>query len=504
MIIIELRNRELRGIVTSGRKDIEITNVKKVDLPRNAIPKLIEGELDVLQDKIKELAQQLSLGYENQLFSVVINLEETLAQVLEVPKVKTKEIPFVINSALVQAQTVVTAQDLLAYALKKPEKGDKSESHQVLTNVLDKNVPDNLMKAFSELGLRLKTIDISPNTIIKAFYASNLAERSNKLDLIVDLSKQSVSYYQFHNKQFTFKYLEKANFDNIENYERNFESNVYQLLDEYGEYYLDDMNVILIGEEDIINHLSNKFEGKVNITKLSSELDAFINHSSENLGSYINSMGAAIRYDGLLSSHSKYDINLADSKKTKVHRNNVNYLLYFAIGCTVVIVGAFGFMGILKVQTIQLNNENEAISKAINEPSVILQREYYDELTKKNTSAEYLLNTVNNAESYLLSTQKEFTSAIYKTIHKNITVNSYISSISVTDGVIAIEYHSENEAAFANYTARLKATKEFESVTYNAYTVSAVESTHEYNGTVTVKLKNNPISNNQEGNKDDK
>lgn len=486
MIIIELRGSELRAVHLLNKKYKEVQAVSTLELPRDTIRKLIGGDYNELKISILELSEELTPNFRSQNYSFVINLGETTTHKINVPRVKTKELHQTVSSALIAQKIAMGDEDMIAYAVLK----DKDASgYGVIAQLLNKYIPENVIKAFNEMGLKLKYIDVAPNTLIKAFNRSESFIDERPLDLIVDLGESEVRYYQFKDKRFNMNYLDNVSFENLEEYQELFQSNVFQFIDEYTDYSLSDINVILTGDDEIVRHIYKNCTLDVNMVSLGETSNIIENDSMAPLSPYISAIGATIRNDKLVSAQAKYDINLLDKKKVHVKRTGENDVRNAMLASGVIFAIALVYMGNIYVYNRGMKKDNEKMSQIINSPEAVESRKYHAELTNKNNASNSIIDTINNAEKYLTGSQRKINSRYIREIHRLTTIRSEITDIAYKDGTITVNYIAPSEAAFLNYTGRLKESGLFESVDYKAYSHSQSEEGHRYSGQIVLELK---------------
>lgn len=499
MITIEIRNEEIRAIqVKSTRKLTEVSRALSKEMPSYLIQDLIDGNVEELQGIMLELLEELAHNYLDEQYTLVVNLEGILTQRLTIPKVKDKEIPLALNSALIGESIPMSADDVVAFAVLRDK---NKEKYNVLTQVLNQSISDKLTLMFNELNIKLKYIDVSPNTIIKLFNRSTYFKSESPLKLLVDLSEFDVRYYQFKDNLFNFNYLENVNFEREDNYLEYFKDNIYQFVDEFGEYELDDVEIILMGDENIAKSVIGEYGKRFNISKFADGLEFVENYSTADLDNYINALGATLRNDGLLSSHHKFDVNLLDKKKVDV-KSRISGIREVTIGGTVALVVALGFLGTIHVSNQRIIKDSEIIEVYINDPKVKEEMEYSSALKAKLSAFDNALNTMKFADVYFEDVERPYTSRVFYMLYSKLTPDSEITSVDYTDGSIVVGIETGSEASFMNYTSRLKKEGSFKLVTYSGYSggdnntpensaltgVDGAKASSTYTGTIELEL----------------
>ena len=485
MIAIEIRSDELRAVLTSGKfGKTEIVKVQSAKLSRSVVSNLIAGDTDDFVVAVRQLLEDFAIEYEKKTFSVVVNLEGIMTQRVVIPKVREKQMPLTLKSKLVNDGVLIEPESTVAFSVLKD--GNKTQ-YNVLSHVISQKVPDNITKAFNTLGIKLKYIDVSPNTIVKVFAKSKFS--SNKefpLQLVVDLSESEVRYYQFENGTFSLNFLDNASAGHHDEYFSYLEGNIRQFKDEYGQYSLDDLEVIVMGEEEIIKEFLVRYDEIFNITRFTDGIPFVKNQTLDKLDSKIDSIGASLRNDAILSSKSKFDVNLLEKKNVSIKTDlaktlrSITILGLVATGAGVLLVGS------VYVGNMKLEKDNEVLETYVTDKQIIAEVAYSKDINDRLKAFEGSLSTMVFVEEYLGNTERPYTSLAIYTLYNSLTPKTTIESLSLSDGEIDIAIRAGSEASFMNYTSRLRLeNKIFKNVTYSAYAGSKKDG---YTGTINVEL----------------
>lgn len=485
MIAIEIRNDEMRAVkLTNGLgSQRKVQKSSSVEIPFDALASLMTGNIMAMVDKVNELLLDLDVGdYSKYKFVVVMNLEGILTQRVQIPKVKDKELIYAISSALVRDNSVVTQDSIVTYSVSR-EKG-KTE-YDVISHVIDKSTAKSIIKIFEHLNLDVKYVDVSPNTIIKAFNSSVFLTSPKPLTLIADLSENEIRYYQFNDKKFNLSYLERADYTQSD-YADSFENNIYQFLDEFNEYTLEDIDIILMGDEGLINKMISSFEGIFYMRRFFEGFSTFDTRRIENINKYVNLLGSLIRYDTLLSSHAKFDVNLlrqlneaSTVKDKKAAFRNV------AIMGTLASVLAIGYIATLLIANNNLADENERIRAYVESPVVNEQIAMKEKVNEELGVYDNALSSLTTIEDYLVINKKPYNSRVYYSVTQNVPRNSGVTNLVYREGTVEISYETADENTFKEYLVMLAENELIESVDYTGYSSSGLG----YAGKITVKLK---------------
>ena len=497
MITVEIRNDELRALKTKGLRTKKIIKGFSLPMEINVLKDMADGNLKPITEKINELLKGLEdKNYQRESYTVLLNLEEVMTQKVEIPKVKDKEIPFTMNSALVRDRVPVSQDSVTAFSILQDKGKDKkfrSKTYEILTHIIDEVFIDGIMNTFAYLKLKIKYIDVVPNTLIKAFNASSHFESDYPLSLIVDLSENNVRYYQFKDKEFSLGYLDRVK-EGEEDYLDLFEDNVYQFLDEYGDHTLDDMNILLVGDDYLIKLVLSNFQGIFNIGRFS---EGFIQHKKQEfdqVDKFINNLGALIRNDKLLSSHSKFDVNLLDRDKLSKERREADNLRYIAILGVLVILAIGSYLFILKVSNDRIASENEQLEALVGASFTPGGGGGFDGLEPGESPAdrnrelkvyEDVLEDLYEIENYLVLSKYPYSSKIYSAIMDNIPPMGSVAKVIYREGTIEIQYRTVKESTFKEYVSNLNSVDMLSSVDYSGYSLSG----DSYVGSIFVEIK---------------
>lgn len=488
MIAIEIRNAELRAVkFKKGFGSKTVDKVSSVEVNFEEISGLAVGKILPLVDKVNDLLYKLDIGdITKEKYRVAVNLEGVLTQTTQIPKVKDSQIIFSAKSALAKDNILIEDEKITAFAVQKEENVEnKTRGYKVLTEVIDKGVATSIVKVFEHLELNVDYVDMAPNTLIKLFNKTNYVNSDKDLTLLVDLSENNIKFYQFLDNGFYFTYLERIRYGD-KNHVDVFEDNVYQFTDEFNEYNLDDIEIVLLGKEDLIKEIMLNFDEIFTMKRFAEELDLFKNPNNINLDEHINSLGAMVRHDVLLSSQAKYDIDLLKRIETNVSKGSVKETIK-----KIAIVGAIGlalggsYLGIVKFTSMQIAKENKEIEEFIDSPETKDQIFRKEEVERELGVYDSVLDPLLVIEDYLVTTKMPYSSRVYYSLTQSVPRNSRVTNLKYSAEKVEISYETSDENTFNIYLETLKNNPLIKSVEYKGYS----EQDDGYRGTMNVVLK---------------
>lgn len=484
MIAVEIRNDELRAILVSGMNGKKTGRANSVPVPFDVLSNFISGNIMSMTDLLNELLLGLNIGdYKKQKYSVTINLESIMAHKVQTPQVKDKQLVYSVSSALVRDNITISSDQLVTYAVIK---GTSKKAYDINAYILDRTIAKAVINLFAHFKLELKQIDVSPNTIIKAFSHSGYSKTDKPLTLVVDLSEEEVRYYQFVEKSFTFTYLDRTESNYSDSmYADAFENNVYQFLDEFSNYTLQDLDIVLMGDEELINKIVLNFEGIFLIKKFFDEFKVFDTGRTDNINKYVNSLGALIRRENSLSSSYKYDVNVLREIRERQGKSNSNSIKNIVVLGTLATVAFGGWNAYNFTVNNKIAEENQAIRNYVESPGV------KEELAKKEGLVQTLsiyndaLDTLETIESFLVANKKPYSSRAYYSITQDVPLGSEVKSTTYRDGLVEINFETSRESDFKDYVTMLGKNKLVQSVEYTGFSSSGAG----YQGQIKVQLK---------------
>ena len=494
MIAIEIRNDEMRAVkFKKGISSKKIDAVGSVDITFEEISGLATGKILPLVDKVTDLLYKLEVGnITKEEYILSINLEGVSTQQILIPKVKESQILFSARSALARDNILVEEDKLISFAIQKELKSkkedeDKDETerrrgHNLLTHVVDKHIVKSIYSTFEHLELNVKYIDIAPNTLVKLYKNSSFVETGKELTLIVDLSREDMRYYQIKDNDFHFNYLERIGYDE-EDYLDVFQNNVFQFIDEFSQYTLDNLEVVLMGDSDLIKEVMMNFNETFNMHEFTDALDVFQNKNDLDLSKYMNSLGSSIRNDKLFSSQAKYDINLLKDIKDKKGNNGLIKNIVI-VGSIALLLGG-SYLTFVKVTNIKLDKENEAILRFVNDPETLAQIDKKERLTSDHLVYDNALDVLLNIEDYLKITKPPYSSRTYYSIIQSSPSSGWVNTLTQTGTKNEISYETTTENTFKEYLLILSENPLIRKVEYNGYSSGG----EGYVGNIAIELK---------------
>lgn len=480
MIAIEIKHSKLRAAVVSlKRKRFEVKEVHEIEIDPSAIFSLSDGSTESFKYAVEDLLKELSISMSSESYSITLNLDDIMTYQVDIPKVKDKEVPMAIGSALLKNQVVMLPDSTVAYSIIREK---NPQNYSVIAQVLSMTFIDNVIKVFNELNLKLRYIDVATNTMMKILERSEYLNNERPLSLFIDVDVKSIRFYQFENNRLTLDYLEHVNFEDNDTYCNLIEDNVQEFIDNYVDYEFKDLDVILMGDTSIIKKIFKQYENLYNISTLADNLTQVENYAGQEINAYYTAVASLFRNDFLLSSHSKYDVNLLDKKKVKVQGDNStrDKVLLGLIGA--VAMGAVGYTSFLAISVNSYAKQNAEMEAFLARSEVKQQVQYYDKLLKQLNASNAIIESLEYTGDYLDNNFPDLNSDLFRILVGYVTPGSYVSDFAWDDGVMTVGYVSTNESQFMNYVARLKMNRSFEHVTYSGY-VSGSGS--EYSGMIT-------------------
>lgn len=494
MIAVEIRNDELRAVLFKGgalrAQRIEKTSTVKVE--QSEILGLTDGKILPLVDKMEALLYKLDIGdITKEKYVVTINLEGIMTQRVTIPKVKDSQISFSAKSALSRTDALLGEGNLVSFALQKEEHvEEKSRGYNVLTLSIDRLVAASIIGIFEHMELTVKYVDVSPNTLIKIFNKSSYVETENPLTIIIELSKDGTKYYRFLDNNFHSTYLLSTKSDEA-GYLDEIDNQIYNFIDEFTDYSISQMDILLMGEPDIIEEVLLNYEGivEVQMSKLSEGIDIFKNPKDLDMSKYLNSVGSMVRNDLLLSSQQKYDVNLINDLQTASRVvNSGEVIKKIAIVGTVGVLLGGSYLTLVSYTNNKLEKDNKEIMAFLDDPdtqSQIIRKETLQtELDVYDSGLDKLLEI----EDYLVTTKKPYGSRAYYSIVQGVPRDGNVKSIDYEgDGLLKLAYETTNENTFKEFLSNLERNSLVEYAEYGGYSSDSGG----YAATIEVKLKGN-------------
>lgn len=462
MILIEIRNKEiLIAKAKASGSTIKLFGLKTLDVPGGVLSNDGSYKLSSFKDSFIESIKSLELDYEKEQYLVSIALDNRISQNIDIPKVSDSKIPAVVVSSL---SAILDSVD--SFVIDSSIQGVGQSEEGKLYNMFVVGVKDTIVKStvdmFEELGLQIKVLDSSPNGLIKLYNVSDYSGNGFNEHLFVDVSLSGLTYHLFRDSKYVLSVSDHFafNLDEIETSALDCEEVLISKARTMSKSGMD-MDIILMGDPDIIKYMDKKLQRVITP-------DIFVNEGFQNLYKYTNLIGSAIRKDKYFTKNKKFDINLIDIYSKGSYSRGLSVSQKILIGILVSSLFMSGYAITQSISKKRINNEIAPMENYLNNPLTKSKIKNINELKDKTKmlleigeSADTIVSVVGNPTAI----NKEISDYIFSLLPDK----SKITNISYNGVSIRISLESPYMTAFSKMAKSLRSHPEFTHVEYAGY-----------------------------------
>ncbi len=355
------------------------------------------------------------------------------------------------------------------------EKEDNTIVNKVIAAACPKSVLTGYKRLFNNLGLPVKKISLSCNSVAKVVNYEN-KHKDNMPLLTVEVNKNYLNFCLFEDNKLSFSRM--VTLDIIEDDEsqhilRAINENVFrmeQFNKSRGGSGISD--VLFYGDLGEFDEISKYFaQQDIFVHVLKSPSNIVLDKSCE-FSQYINAIGSFYKTNRVLEKTNLLEIESSSGRDELNYGFLKSVVLTFLICISIVCVAYIGLTAVNNNMLNYINQKNAYInstevSDKLN--SIVKYNDYYNRLS------EYF-NQVDYATDSLFS-KKTMKSDVISTIQSVLNEKGEIQSLQFSSSELSMVIKCMDKALPAEIVEQLINTQEFEQVTYNGFVSSENDST---------------------------
>lgn len=469
MLSFDITDRHVRIIRgTENHGKIKVADATTIDVEEGLIVNGHIKDIPKMATIINDELKTKRMADKEAVISISSNL--IIFKELHIPKAKGTQLLTIVQN---QMQTTMGIADdySISYTIAGEIEEDGVQAMKVLATACPFEVVDCFRKVFSMLGIALRSVAVSCNTISRIIL-SNPKNKAKMPMLLVQIDPTFVSLNLYENNQLTFSRfasIDPEDYDNSEDYiYEAVNENVFRMFQFQRSRNGDNpiQNVVFYGETTEYIRLTNALEQMDITTSILGTPNNIGGYENFEFQEYANAIGAMFR-----TNKDTERINLIEVDAA-VGRSSAGASFFLSVaGAAIVaaaVVGAVYIFG--NIQENQYNSEIAEIEAWMESPEVAAQIAAVDaaqtKLDKVNIVKDVIDTAVTNYESLPV-----FTTDVIKDIEANFSGTSVDwTELSFDNGEMSMTCVARSNDEPAKVIGNFIEQDIFDNVTYNGFT----------------------------------
>lgn len=468
MLSFDITDRHIRIIRgTENHGKIKVADATTIDVEEGLIVNGHIKDIPKMATIINDELKTKRMADKEAVISISSNL--IIFKELHIPKAKGTQLLTIVQN---QMQTTMGIADdySISYTIAGEIEEDGVQAMKVLATACPFEVVDCFRKVFSMLGIALRSVAVSCNTISRIIL-SNPKNKAKMPMLLVQIDPTFVSLNLYENNQLTFSRfasIDPEDYDNSEDYiYEAVNENVFRMFQFQRSRNGDNpiQNVVFYGETTEYIRLTNALEQMDITTSILGTPNNIGGYENFEFQEYANAIGAMFR-----TNKDTERINLIEVDAA-VGRSSAGASFFLSVaGAAVVsaaVVGAVWIFG--NIQVNQYNSERVEIEEWMNSPEVAAQVAAVDaaqtKLDKVNVVKNVIDTAVTNYESLPV-----LTTDVISDIEANFTGTSVRwTTLSFGNGAMSVTCTARDNDEPAEVVGNFFEQDIFDNITYNGF-----------------------------------
>lgn len=478
MLSFDITDRHVRIIRgTENHGKIKVADATTIDVEEGLIVNGHIKDIPKMATIINDELKTKRMADKEAVISISSNL--IIFKELHIPKAKGTQLLTIVQN---QMQTTMGIADdySISYTIAGEIEEEGVQAMKVLATACPFEVVDCFRKVFSMLGIALRSVAVSCNTISRIIL-SNPKNKAKMPMLLVQIDPTFVSLNLYENNQLTFSRfasIDPEDYDNSEDYiYEAVNENVFRMFQFQRSRNGDNpiQNVVFYGETTEYIRLTNALEQMDITTSILGTPNNIGGYENFEFQEYANAIGAMFR-----TNKDTERINLIEVDAA-VGRSSAGASFFLSVaGAAVVsaaVVGAVWIFG--NIQVNQYNSESNEIQAWMDSPEVAAQIAAVDaaqtKLDKVNVVKGVIDTAVTNYESMPV-----FETKVLDDIEANFRgTNAEWTTVSFGNGAMSVTAVARDNSEPSQIVGNFVEQDIFDNITYNGFSGKEAESLDE-------------------------
>ncbi len=471
MLSFDITDRHVRIIRgTENHGKIKVADATTIDVEEGLIVNGHIKDIPKMATIINDELKAKRMADKDAVISISSNL--IIFKELHIPKAKGAQLLTIVQN---QMQTTMGIADdySISYTIAGEIEEDGVQAMKVLATACPFEVVDCFRKVFSMLGIALRSVAVSCNTISRIIL-SNPKNKAKMPMLLVQIDPTFVSLNLYENNQLTFSRfasIDPEDYDNSEDYiYEAVNENVFRMFQFQRSRNGDNpiQNVVFYGETTEYIRLTNALEQMDITTSILGTPNNIGGYENFEFQEYANAIGAMFR-----SNKETERINLIEVDAA-VGRSSAGASFFLSVaGAAVVsaaVVGAVWIFG--NIQVNQYNSETAEIQAWMDSPEVAAQIAAVDAAQTKLDKVNIVKNVVDTAVKNYESLPV-LTTDVIRDIEANFSGTGVDwTNISFGNGAMSVTATARDNDEPAEVVGNFFEQDIFDNITYNGFSSS--------------------------------
>lgn len=463
--------RIIRGMENHGK--IKVADASTIDIEEGLIVNGHIKDIPKMATIINDELKSKKMADKEAVISISSNL--IIFKELHIPKVKGTQLLTMVQNQM--QHTMGIAEDYsISYTIAGEIEEDGVQAMKVLATACPFEVVDCFRKVFSMLGIALRSVAVSCNTISRIIL-NNPKNKAKMPMLLVQIDPTFVSLNLYENNQLTFSRfasIDPEDYDNSEDYiYEAVNENVFRMFQFQRSRNGDNpiQNVVFYGETTEYIRLTNALEQMDITTSILGTPNNIGGYENFEFQEYANAIGAMFR-----SNKETERINLIEVDAA-VGRSNAGASFFLSVAGAAIIsaavVGAVWIFG--NIQVNQYNSEAAEIQAWLDSPEVAAQVAAVDAAQTKLDKVNVVKNVVDTA-TLNYESLPVFTSQVISDIEANFKGTSVgWTTLTFGNGAMAVTCRAKENDEPAQVVKNMFEQDIFDNITYNGFSYVEAE-----------------------------
>lgn len=474
MLSFDITDRHIRIIRgTENHGKIKVSDAHTIDVAEGLIVNGHIKDIPKMATIINTELKNKKMADKEAVISISSNL--IIFKELHIPKAKGAQLLTMVQNQM--QHTMGIAEDYsISYTIAGEIEEEGVQAMKVLATACPFEVVDCFRKVFSMLGIALRSVVVSCNSISRIILSDPKSKAKMPM-LLVQIDPNFVSLNLYENGQLTFSRfasIDPEDYDNSEDYV--FEAvneNIFRMFQFQKSRNGDNpiQNVVFYGDTSEYIRLTNALEQMDITTSIIGVPNSVGGYENFEFKEYANAIGAMFR-----SNKDTERINLIEVDAAAGRTNAGASFALAVLGSVVIsaaVVGAVWLFG--NIQENNYKNETAEIQAYLDSPEVAAQIAAVDTAQDKLDRINNIKTVTENAHNNFMSKPK-FTTEMIATIDENFTgTKAEWTVLSFGDGEISLKCvatdHNDPSKVVANFFEQ----DVFKNVTYTGFSGSGGE-----------------------------
>ncbi|MBP1542883.1 MAG: pilus assembly protein PilM, partial [Oscillospiraceae bacterium] len=416
MISIDITDRQIKLVrgVHSGSK-VRVQDADMRDLTLGMVSNGYITDVPMVAAELNDIIKSKEIKEKDAIVSITSSSIVYKELLINKPKNMKNTVAI---EAMIQAEMGVSNEYNISYTIAgEAEDEEKNKKLKVIATACPQRLVDGYVRLFSHLGLSLKAVNISNNSVTRLIVNTpKMADRMPLLLIQIDKSFLNMNLYEDNQIVFSrFFNIGPSDYDNAPDYvTRAVYDNLFRMIQfiksRKGAKPLKE--IMFYGDIQNFIELSNAISSFNVPSFVLATPSTVITMAEIDFTKYANAIGAIYRRNKDLEH-----INLLEASSAKESKGMNGYLLALAGSCLGAAALIFAIYAVLGVFKGNIDNEIKAVQKKIDAPEVQAAVEIVDQRQKMlsgfesyNSSIEHttqLFNFMPKADSYVLDKLRE-------------------------------------------------------------------------------------------------